>query len=555
MAFQELLDQVGGLGKFQILQMVLILPSLMMVICQILLENFTAAIPGHRCWVHILDNDTVSDNDTGILSPDALLRISVPLDSDLRLEKCHRFIHPQWQLLHLNGTFTNMTEPDKETCLDGWVYDQSSFLSTIVTEWDLVCNFQLQKSIVQFLFMAGMLVGGLIGGHLSDRFGRKLILRWCLLQLTIFGTSSAFAPTFLIYCSLRFLSGCSSIVILTNGAMLIVEWIRPPSKVMAITLITCALSMGQILLGGLAFAFREWRTLQLVVSVPFLVFFLSSRQIVESARWLIVNNKPEEGLEALRKVAHTNGIQNAGDALTLESLRSSMQDELEAAQTKATEFDLFRTPSLRKRTCLLLFVRFAITIPFYGIMINLQHFGSNIFLFQVVFGALTAIVRCLPLLVQNHMGRRTTQTLFMFLVGLSVLVNTFVPQEMQTLRVSLASVGISFSAASVTSFSVHLVELIPTVLRARALGLDTVASRCGATLAPLLMTLMAYLSTLPWIIYGVFPIIAGLVVLFLPETRNLPLLDTIHDVKNNKEFSRKVNEVNEINSSVKVTKV
>ena len=69
-------------------------------------------------------------------------------------------------------------------------------------------------------------------------------------------------------------------------------------------------------------------------------------------------------------------------------------------------------------------------------------------------------------------------------------------------------------------------------LRARALGLDTVAGRCGATAAPLLMTLMVYLPTLPWIIYGVFPIIAGLVVLFLPETRDLPLLDTIHDMKN-----------------------
>uniref|UniRef100_A0A8C7EVJ6 Solute carrier family 22 member 10 n=1 Tax=Neovison vison TaxID=452646 RepID=A0A8C7EVJ6_NEOVI len=195
-----------------------------------------------------LDNDTVSDNDSGILSPDTLLRISIPLDSDLRPEKCHRFIHPQWQLLHLNGSVTNMTEPDKETCLDGWVYDQSSFPSTIVTEWDLVCNYQSQKSVVQSLFMAGMLVGGLIGGHLSDRW------------------------------------------------------------------------------------------------------------LVESARWLIINNKPEEGLEALRKVAYTNGMQNAGDALTMEGLRSSMQDELEAAQTKVTIWDLFHTPILRKRTCILLFV-------------------------------------------------------------------------------------------------------------------------------------------------------------------------------------------------------
>ncbi|XP_032215140.1 solute carrier family 22 member 10 isoform X4 [Mustela erminea] len=469
MAFQELLDQVGGLGKFQILQMVLIVPFLVMTACQMFLENFTTVIPGHRCWVHTLDNDTVSDNDSGILSPDTLLRIFIPLDSDLRPEKCHRFIHPQWQLLHLNGSVTNMTEPDKETCLDGWVYDQSSFPSTIVTEWDLVCNYQSQKSVVQSLFMAGMLVGGLIGGHLSDRFGRKLILRWCLLQLTVVGTSAAFVSNFHIYCLLRFLSGCSSIIILANDGMLITEWIRPPSRVMVITVISCALSVGHILLGGLAFVFREWRTLQLVVSVPFLVFFFSSRWLVESARWLIINNKPEEGLEALRKVAYTNGMQNAGDALTME----------------------------------------------------------------------------------NHMGRRTTQTLFMFLVGLSVLVNTFVPQEMQTLRVALASVGISCAAASVTSFSVHIFELIPTVLRARALGLETVASRCGATLAPLLMMLMEYLSILPWIIYGVSPIIAGLAVLILPETRNLPLLDTLHDVKNNKEFSRKVNE---INSFVKVTK-
>ena len=69
-------------------------------------------------------------------------------------------------------------------------------------------------------------------------------------------------------------------------------------------------------------------------------------------------------------------------------------------------------------------------------------------------------------------------------------------------------------------------------LRAKAFGLDAMVSRCGAALAPLLMTLVVYLPTLPWIIYGVFPIIAGLVVLFQPETRNMPLSDTIQDVEN-----------------------
>uniref|UniRef100_A0A2I3TWY5 Solute carrier family 22 member 10 n=1 Tax=Pan troglodytes TaxID=9598 RepID=A0A2I3TWY5_PANTR len=539
MAFEELLSQVGGLRRFQILHLVFILPSLMLLIPHILLENFAAAIPGHRCWVHMVDNNTGSGNETGILSEDALLRISIPLDSNLRPEKCRRFVHPQWQLLHLNGTIHSTSEADTEPCVDGWVYDQSYFPSTIVTKWDLVCDYQSLKSVVQFLLLTGMLVGGIIGGHVSDRFGRRFILRWCLLQLAITDTCAAFAPTFPVYCVLRFLAGFSSMIIISNNSLLITEWIRPNSKALVVILSSGALSIGQIILGGLAYVFRDWQTLHVVASVPFFVFFLLSRWLVESARWLIITNKLDEGLKALRKVARTNGIKNAEETLNIEVVRSTMQEELDAAQTKTTVCDLFRNPSMRKRICILVFLRFANTIPFYGTMVNLQHVGSNIFLLQVLYGAVALIVRCLALLTLNHMGRRISQILFMFLVGLSILANTFVPKEMQTLRVALACLGIGCSAATFSSVAVHFIELIPTVLRARASGIDLTASRIGAALAPLLMTLTVFFTTLPWIIYGIFPIIGGLIVFLLPETKNLPLPDTIKDVENKKNLKKK----------------
>lgn len=131
MAFTELLEQAGGVGLFQALQILTFFLFLVWVPFQLVVENVSAAIPGHPCWAHLLDNGSGAPAN---LSPKALLPVSIPPGPNRGPHRCLCFRHPQWQLLDPNATATNRSEANTELCVDGWVCDHSTFTSPIVTE-------------------------------------------------------------------------------------------------------------------------------------------------------------------------------------------------------------------------------------------------------------------------------------------------------------------------------------------------------------------------------------------------------------------------------------
>ncbi|XP_028688683.2 solute carrier family 22 member 6 isoform X5 [Macaca mulatta] len=524
MAFNDLLQQVGGVGRFQQIQVTLVVLPLLLMASHNTVQNFTAAIPTHHCRPPANAN----------LSKDGGLEAWLPRDRQGQPESCLRFTSPQWGPPFPNGTEANGTGAT-EPCTDGWIYDNSTFPSTIVTEWDLVCSHRALRQLAQSLYMVGVLLGAMVFGYLADRLGRRKVLILNYLQTAVSGTCAAFAPNFPIYCAFRLLSGMSLAGIALNCMTLNVEWMPIHTRACVGTLIGYVYSLGQFLLAGVAYAVPHWRHLQLLISVPFFAFFIYSWFFIESARWHSSSGRLDLTLRALQRVARINGKREEGAKLSMEQvLRASLQKELTMGKSQASAMELLRCPTLRHLFLCLSMLWFATSFAYYGLVMDLQGFGVSIYLIQVIFGAVDLPAKLVGFLVINSLGRRPAQMAALLLAGICILLNGVVPQDQSVIRTSLAVLGKGCLAASFNCIFLYTGELYPTMIRQTGLGMGSTMARVGSIVSPLVSMTTELYPSVPLFIYGAVPVAASAVTVLLPETLGQPLPDTVQDLESRK---------------------
>ncbi|XP_011897385.1 PREDICTED: solute carrier family 22 member 8 isoform X3 [Cercocebus atys] len=429
MTFSEILDRVGSMGRFQFLHVAILGLPILNMANHNLLQIFTAATPVHHCrpppnasagpWV-------------------------IPMGPNGKPERCLRFVHPS------NASLPNDTQRSMEPCLDGWVYNSTK--DSIVTEWNLVCNSNKLKEMAQSIFMAGILIGGLVLGDLSDRFGRRPILTCSYLLLAASGSGAAFSPTFPVYMVFRFLCGCGISGITLSTVILNVEWVPTRMRAIMSTALGYCYTVGQFILPGLAYAIPQWRWLQLTVSIPFFIFFLSS--------W------------------------------------------------------------------------FATGFAYYSLAMGVEEFGVNLYILQIIFGGVDIPAKFITILSLSYLGRHTTQAAALLLAGGAILALTFVPLDLQTVRTVLAVFGKGCLSSSFSCLFLYTSELYPTVIRQTGMGVSNLWTRVGSMLSPLVKITGEVQPFIPNIIYGITALLGGSAALFLPETLNQPLPETIEDLEN-----------------------
>ncbi|XP_056141182.1 solute carrier family 22 member 6 [Lampris incognitus] len=532
MAFADLLEQVGGTGRFQALHVSLLCMPILMMASHNLLQNFVAAVPPHYCSTH--RNQSLS-----ALSPEEMLTVTVPLDGTGKPERCRRYVAPQWHLLVKNGSSSSdmaratqeHPEADLQGCTDGWSYNMTEMSSTIISEWHLVCDLRSLKQMGQTIYMGGVLVGAMVFGGLSDRFGRRILLIISNLLLAVGGTCTAFCTSFTFFCLFRFICGLALSGLVLNTFSLIVEWIPTHVRTVVGTGTGYCYTMGQMILAVVAYYIRDWRWLTLAVSLPFYVSFLYSWWYLESARWLVLNKKSEQAVKNLKAVARFNRHHEEGDKIDIKMLQESMKKEVACSQGSYSALDLLRTPIMRNMTACLSIVWFSTSFAYYGLSMDLQKFGVNIYLIQVIFGAVDIPAKVVVTVSMSFAGRRPSQCGALILSGVTILINLLVPYDKQIVRTCLAVLGKGCLAASFNCCYLYSGELYPTVIRQNGMGWVSMMARLGAMVAPMVLLLGDYVAWLPGLIYGGTPILSGIAAVFLPETLGAALPDTIQDVE------------------------
>lgn len=150
-------------------------------------------------------------------------------------------------------------------------YDHSIFPSTVVSEFNVICERSSLRPLFQVVLFIGALFGAPLGGVISDKYGRKRTIIGGTVVNLISVAMTSFCIWYEVILFARFLAGLTIGFFVLPSYSLAQETTPPRFRSHSGMLLGLGFSFGIIVVAGEAFLVRHWRQLQLIAASPLLI--------------------------------------------------------------------------------------------------------------------------------------------------------------------------------------------------------------------------------------------------------------------------------------------
>jgi len=463
--------------------------------------------------------------------------------------------------------YTDLTLTNSSTtaCREGWTYwegkDRDSLVPyngvSIATQWNLVCDKLYLKDFTQSTLVFGVMVGATGFSALSDYFGRKPVFLFSQWAMVVVGTANAFVTNYYAYAVLRFFTGALQQGIILTGFVLACELFQAKHRTFAGIIIEDFWGVASCVLPLFAYIIVDWHYLQLLISLSGLLTIPMYWLMPESLIWLCANDRHREAEQIIRNAAKMNNIEMPENILAMPPL----SPEAEAAQNGSgffaklknikklrvlkkeetaavyTLLDIFRNKRLLIYALIMAVLWMVISMVYYGLSLSTASLAGNRFVnaflsFLVEIPAFTSSYFAL-----QKWGRRYPLIAYHCIAGVALILTQVIPKTVGD--VSLVWLITTFNMIGKFGITgafgivfLYAPEIFPTTLRNQAMGISSLLGRVGNVCATYTPYVSVYVPWLPGPLFGGLSILAGLLVIFLPETHNRPLPQTIEDIEN-----------------------
>ncbi|XP_069995179.1 organic cation transporter protein-like isoform X1 [Penaeus vannamei] len=549
--FEVIMRHVGSFGKWQWVMFFVTSFCGVFTAFHNLAAVFLAANPEH--WCHVTELD-------GLQTDYDLRNVSIPWieekDGEGKYAKCS-YYDRDWPALLASGVLNGSSPPDlpanaSVASCGAWTYDHSVYESTVVEEWDLVCDNKYLMSTVQSTFMAGVLTGAVVLSELSDKYGRRTISLVSAVGMLVSSVAVTFVRHYELFITLRFFVAAFGSGLFLPNFVLLMEVVGPEARTIMGMMYQAFFSVGFMLLPGIAYFVRDWRQLELCISVPTVLLLLYYWLLPESPRWLMQQGRHEEALKILGKAAKVNGgklPEKEELELLMSKMTVSLEPEEKIAQEKKDNEDktnfvekivnffksvvtLLSTRNMRRRCLIIFFAWFVVSMVYYGLTFSGGNIKASVYLMVFMSGLVEIPSYLLVCWTLKKFGRRLNLCVLFVICGAACLLILAVPKEQVWLNLTLATIGKFFNSSAFGVAYIYSAELVPTGVRNISVGTSSMCARIGSALAPFIVDLLGDVHyAVPSTVFGLLSVAAGLLALLLPETGNSRLPETVEEVE------------------------